>query len=313
MGYRCDGLVQVVQGQPPLNIGVLEASKVFDNTGNKFLFDTCKVTRELHDMLRNRLKSLHVLTKSTELILVGYVLSGGYIVRIRPYHKQFKLAEDISHFKFNLRILKHLLVTKLVLLNTNVIMHEVPTNWDDDAEDDDAEDDTTGCNLSTPPRRIQLPPLQSSPTGIVQIPANYVQKHPQVQNNLNVALEAAVASTAADDSTLSGSRYYSSAFFMHAVALFPELRIRQGKKLYGRRACGNLDYVIEAKEDPSCMLAITMYEPSDCGTGVAQNVVQLDAISANRKRRRNEDYDEDNVAPIVSYGIATDSREWFLQ
>ncbi|KAK3844408.1 MAG: hypothetical protein J3R72DRAFT_438838 [Linnemannia gamsii] len=75
MGCRCDGLVQV-QGQPPLNIGVLEASKEFDNTGTKFLFDTLKVARELHDMLRNRLRSLHVTTKATELTLVGYVLSG---------------------------------------------------------------------------------------------------------------------------------------------------------------------------------------------------------------------------------------------
>ncbi|KAF9907731.1 hypothetical protein EC991_010678 [Linnemannia zychae] len=171
LGYRCDGLVQVVQGQLPINIGVLEASRVFDNTGNKFLFDTRKVTRELHDMLRNRLRNLDVLTRSAELILVGYVLSGptmmtlfancpgGYIVRIRPHHKQFKIAGDISHFKFNLRILKHLLATKLVLLNTKMIMHEVPTNWDDD-DDEDA----TGYIPSTPPRRVHLPPLQSSPT-----------------------------------------------------------------------------------------------------------------------------------------------------
>lgn len=54
MGPRCDGLIQI-QGEPPLNIAVLEAAKEFDNTGSKFLFDTQKVIRTLHDMLRSRL------------------------------------------------------------------------------------------------------------------------------------------------------------------------------------------------------------------------------------------------------------------
>lgn len=77
IGYRCDGLVQV-QGHRPLNIGVLEAAKVYDNTGSKFLMDTRKLTRELHDMLRNRLGDLLVRSRARELTLVGYVVSGTY-------------------------------------------------------------------------------------------------------------------------------------------------------------------------------------------------------------------------------------------
>jgi hypothetical protein len=75
MGARCDGLVQI-QGEPPLNIAVLEAAKEFDTTGSKFLFDTQKVIRTLHDMLRNRLAGLHVRTRRHELTLVGYIVSG---------------------------------------------------------------------------------------------------------------------------------------------------------------------------------------------------------------------------------------------
>ncbi|KAK3807303.1 MAG: hypothetical protein J3Q66DRAFT_406559 [Benniella sp.] len=61
-GYRCDELIQV-QGHKPQNIGVLEAGKIHDNTGTKFLMDTHKVVRELHDMLRSRLGDLLVQTR----------------------------------------------------------------------------------------------------------------------------------------------------------------------------------------------------------------------------------------------------------
>jgi hypothetical protein len=50
---------------------------------------------------------------------------GGYVVRVRPFHREFKLAEDIAQFKLNLRIIKHLLVVRLVLLNTRSVMQEV--------------------------------------------------------------------------------------------------------------------------------------------------------------------------------------------
>ncbi|KAG0351454.1 hypothetical protein BC939DRAFT_471536 [Gamsiella multidivaricata] len=179
MGYRCDGLVQVL-GQQPLNIGVLEAGKVFDNTGSKFLLDTLKITRELHDMLRNRLQGLYVTTRSRELTLMGFMLSGptlttlfanspgGYVVRVRPYHKEFRIAEDVSHFKLNLRILKHLLIAKVVLLDAKAIIQEVPVSWDDEEdviEEGDVTDEESAIERSpsTPPHRLHLPPLQTTP------------------------------------------------------------------------------------------------------------------------------------------------------
>ncbi|KAK3807304.1 MAG: hypothetical protein J3Q66DRAFT_88717 [Benniella sp.] len=165
-GYRCDGLVQV-QGHKPQNIGVLEAGKIHDNTGTKFLMDTHKVVRELHDMLRSRLGDLLVQTRARDLTLVGYVVSGptlmtlftscpgGYITRIRPHDAEFKLADTICQFSSNLRILKHLLVTKLVLSESKSIMQEASPNWDDEATGDDSS--------SSPEQRVTLPALQSSP------------------------------------------------------------------------------------------------------------------------------------------------------
>ncbi|KAF9352187.1 hypothetical protein BGX34_000133 [Mortierella sp. NVP85] len=164
-GYRCDGLIQV-QGHKPQNIGVLEAGKIHDNTGSKFLMDSHKIVRELHDMLRNRLGDLHVQTRARDLTLVGYVVSGptlmtlfascpgGYITRIRPHDSEFKLADAVCQFSSNLRILKHLLVTKLVLSESKSIMQEASPNWDDEASDDGS---------SSSEQRVILPALQSSP------------------------------------------------------------------------------------------------------------------------------------------------------
>ncbi|KAG0247364.1 hypothetical protein BG011_001614 [Mortierella polycephala] len=193
MGYRCDGLVQVL-GHQPSNIGVLEAGKVFDNTGSKVLLDTLNITRELHDMLRSRLQGLHVTSRNRELTVMGFVVSGptlmtlfanspgGYVVRVRPYHKELRIADDISHFRLNLRILKHLAVVKLVLLDTKDIIQEIPLGWDDEEEDitdeqneadeqdaiedEDATEEESTINHppSTPPRRLHLLPLRTTPS-----------------------------------------------------------------------------------------------------------------------------------------------------
>ncbi|KAI8348920.1 hypothetical protein B0O80DRAFT_501631 [Mortierella sp. GBAus27b] len=154
MGPRCDGLVQI-QGEPSLNIAVLEAAKIFDTTSSKFPFDTQKAIRTLHDMLRSRLGGLHVRTRRHELTLVGYIVSGpslltlfascpgGHVVRVKAHQKSLKFADDISHFKFNLRILKHLLITKQMLQTTKEIIQETLSEWDDDDDDEahEVEDD----------------------------------------------------------------------------------------------------------------------------------------------------------------------------
>ncbi|KAG0060335.1 hypothetical protein BGZ89_012359 [Linnemannia elongata] len=139
------------------------------------------------------------------------------------------------------------------------------------------------------------------------------EKHMQALDNLYITLEAAIASMPPGDRDISASQYYTNAFLMHAVALFPRLKMKPGMKLAGRRAWGELDYGVESEVDSSRILAVTTFTGPDDDTGVARNIVQLDTISSNRKRKRNNDDDVDDTAPVVSYGIATNSRDWFLQ
>jgi hypothetical protein len=137
--------------------------------------------------------------------------------------------------------------------------------------------------------------------------------HLRALDNLFVTLEAAVSAMSPSSSEyVTAPGYYSSAFLMHAVSLFPELQVKPNKKVAGRRAFGPLDYAVKCKADPSRMLAFTTYAPAVWGKGVACNAVQFDTISSNQKRRRSGD-DDDSTAPIVSYGIATDSTDWYLQ
>ncbi|KAG0195806.1 hypothetical protein BGX28_000580 [Mortierella sp. GBA30] len=129
-----------------------------------------------------------------------------------------------------------------------------------------------------------------------------LDKYTQALDNLYITLEAAIASMPPGDNDVSGSQYYTNAFLMHAVALFPELKMKPGKKLRGRRAYGTLDYAVESKEDPSRILAVTTFGHLENGRGVAQNVVQVDTILSNRKRKRDDNYDDandvDDIAPI---------------
>jgi hypothetical protein len=61
MGSRCDGLVQI-QGEPPLNI--VEAAKVFDTTGSKFLFDTQKLIRYRFSEFTQHMKEFYFKTET---------------------------------------------------------------------------------------------------------------------------------------------------------------------------------------------------------------------------------------------------------
>ncbi|KAG0226343.1 hypothetical protein BGW42_003750 [Actinomortierella wolfii] len=141
--------------------------------------------------------------------------------------------------------------------------------------------------------------------------------HTKALDNLFVTLGATLTSMPPTKSDLDQSapaitRHYSSAFLMHAVTLFPDLSMEPEKQLKGPRGFGPLDYAIVSKTDPSSILAVTTFPPQEFRNGVAQNVVQLDTIASSRKRKRDED-DEDDRTSVVSFGIATDSRDWYLQ
>lgn len=145
------------------------------------------------------------------------------------------------------------------------------------------------------------------------MPSFTSDKHTQALDNLYITLETAIASMPPGDTDVHGARYYTNAFLMHAVALFPELKMSQKSEQQGRRSYGSLDYAVESKADPLRMHAVITYPQLDYGTGIAQNIVPLDTISSNRKRKFDNSDDTDDTAPVVSFGIATDSREWYFQ
>lgn len=95
-----------------------------------------------------------------------------------------------------------------------------------------------------------------------------------------VVLEAAVASML----DISASPYYLNAFFMHTVALLPELKMKLRKNIMEGQACGDLDYTREPKEDSSRMLAATKFQKTGCGAGVARNIELLVESEAKAQR-----------------------------
>ncbi|KAF9171557.1 hypothetical protein BGX21_000974 [Mortierella sp. AD011] len=134
------------------------------------------------------------------------------------------------------------------------------------------------------------------------------EEHIRALDDLYITLRAATKSMPPKDGD--GHSSYISVFLMHAVALFPDLKLVPEKKISGARGYGQVHYAIESKSDSSYLLAVTRSLADDTLTGVAQNMVQLDTISSGRKRKF-EDETEDTT-PVVSYGIATDSRKWLF-
>ncbi|KAG0003197.1 hypothetical protein BGZ79_001419 [Entomortierella chlamydospora] len=106
--------------------------------------------------------------------------------------------------------------------------------------------------------------------GIESIPFSS-EEHIRALDDLYVTLRAATKSMPPEDGA--GHSSYISVFLMHAVALFPDLKLVPEKK------------ISESKSDSSYLLAVTRSLADDTLTGVAQNMVQLDAISSGRKRK----------------------------
>ncbi|KAG0010901.1 hypothetical protein BGZ81_002491, partial [Podila clonocystis] len=154
-----------------------------------------------------------------------------------------------------------------------------------------------------------------SPRPIGRVPLT-TREHTEALNDLFVTLKGAIKAAPPTDET--GYVLYINAFLVHAVGLFPELRLSFNKPVSGRRGYGSLPCYVQSKTDPSRMLPVTI---TGCGQaidmidGIPQNKVQLDSISSNRKRKFEGDTDEtNNPAPVESYGIVTDAEMWtFLQ
>ncbi|KAG0202026.1 hypothetical protein BGX33_009960 [Mortierella sp. NVP41] len=155
----------------------------------------------------------------------------------------------------------------------------------------------------------------ASPQPLGGIPST-TSDYTQALDDLFVTLKAAVKAAPPQDE--SGYSLYINAFLVHAVCLFPELKLSFDKPVSGRRGYGSLPYYVQSKADPSRMLPITVTECGrdiDLVDGIAQNKVQLDIISSSRKRKFEDDTDDtDDTVPVESYGIVTNAKMWiFLQ
>lgn len=69
--------------------------------------------------------------------------------------------------------------------------------------------------------------------------------------------------------------------------------------------------MIVSKDDPSQILAVTTSGLMECNS-LQQNMVELDTISSGQKRKFEDD--SDDMGPVVSYGIVSDTTHWsFLE
>ncbi|KAG0349828.1 hypothetical protein BGZ54_004180 [Gamsiella multidivaricata] len=89
-------------------------------------------------------------------------------------------------------------------------------------------------------------------------------------------------------------RFYVATFLLQVVSLLPGWCLRTGKEVHCSHAEGRTDYTIESKEDPLDAFPITIIKDQEIDNGVAQNMMQLDAISCRRKRKFEEVEQEGN-------------------
>ncbi|KAG0253156.1 hypothetical protein DFQ27_007629 [Actinomortierella ambigua] len=146
-------------------------------------------------------------------------------------------------------------------------------------------------------------------------PVEEVQHPPFTPTKYSKALDSALTMLATVvESTEPGI------IIQNAVTLFPDLQLTIGKDVVGRRAFGRLDYGIGSKAYPDLMIPVTTFPHREFSTGLAINALQLDTVSSNRKQRRTKDGEDNNCgannpasAAVTSFGIVTDSYDWYLQ
>ncbi|KAG0366204.1 hypothetical protein BGZ54_005680 [Gamsiella multidivaricata] len=146
--------------------------------------------------------------------------------------------------------------------------------------------------------------LFDNPTGLDDpgiIPFDSVE-HLQAVDNLYATLNAAIKSIATRGGT---------SFIIHAVAFFPELKLRPDKEISGARGNGAVYYDVQCRADSSSIVAVTCAQVFSCA--VAQNMVQLDTTLLSRKCKFEDGADDDSTT-AVSHGVASTAVRWqFIQ
>ncbi|KAG0204261.1 hypothetical protein BGX31_003187 [Mortierella sp. GBA43] len=107
-----------------------------------------------------------------------------------------------------------------------------------------------------------------------------------------------------------------ASFLLSATRLFEEdLFLESQRNLSGRRGHGPVDFSVHSRQSLDHTLGVTEVKKEDIRQGVAQNIVQLEAALTSKKRKRGRHDIEGQEEPgskMKSYGIVTDSKEWYF-
>lgn len=107
---------------------------------------------------------------------------------------------------------------------------------------------------------------------------------------------------------------YTYCIISHTVdLLFPDaFRLLPEYYLEGLNGRGPVDYVIEQAKTRS-LVGVTEVKREDFEKGVAQNMVQLETIVEDQKRKAEDMSDAPIVSdPIKRFGIVTDAQSWYF-
>ncbi|KAF8938687.1 hypothetical protein BGZ58_000363 [Dissophora ornata] len=201
---------QHLQPECPNATKEFEASPTYrDDFETKFMKDK-KIARELHD-LRCRLDDIPLSTCASEFTVVGFMISGpvlrtmhmsnlgGYVSRLVHHHETFSIASVPAQFPKNLKILRHLLSIKGLLIHSKSILDDVVkgdilnSGLDSDSEPDSSSDTLLRTPLSDQARRAHIPKPQDSPDQkdkkkpIIQVaPVQAFRKRKQRDDEVNL-------------------------------------------------------------------------------------------------------------------------------
>ncbi|KAF9345610.1 hypothetical protein BGX26_002943 [Mortierella sp. AD094] len=108
-----------------------------------------------------------------------------------------------------------------------------------------------------------------------------------------------------------GKSVFVYSFLSQAILLFEnELTLIPERPIAGRWGHGPVDYAVESRKHATFMLGVTEVKHDTIEKGFAQNVAQLEASLTDKKRKVDDNVDE--TIQLVSYGIVTNSHEWYF-
>ncbi|KAF9345612.1 hypothetical protein BGX26_002945 [Mortierella sp. AD094] len=156
------------------------------------------------------------------------------------------------------------------------------------------------CQLSDiPPLPISMAALDSS-----DHKAKLERVYARLESNLNVSTP--------DEA---GSSLFIDSLLEPAVELFKDqLTLTVNRQIAGKRGQGQIERVVESRDDGAFLLNVTRVEHRRYERGVAQNMIQQESALASRKRKFDDGEETEVIEGLspASYGIVTDAENWYF-